>query len=54
MENEKIHIYQTPDGQTSIEVTLENDTVWLSQSQMTELFQSTKQNVSLHIKNIYK
>lgn len=54
MENNQIIIYQTPDGETSIDVTLDQDTVWLSQNQMAELFQSSKQNVSLHINNIFK
>jgi hypothetical protein len=49
----EILIYQSPDGKTRIDVTLSEDTVWLSQSQMAELFQTTKQNVSLHIKNIF-
>lgn len=49
-----IIIYQTEDGQASIEVRLENETVWLSQQQMGELFQQTKQNISLHINNIFK
>ena len=47
-------LYQTSDGQTRLEVRLENETVWLSQNQMAELFQTTKQNVSLHIRNIFK
>ena len=51
MENEII-IYQTQDGQTKIDVRIENETVWLTQNQMAELFQTTKQNISLHIKNI--
>ena len=50
----EIILYQTPDGGTSIDVKLENDTVWLTQSQMAELFQTTKQNISLHIKNAFK
>jgi len=54
MENNKIEIYQTPDGKASIEVKLEHDTVWLNQMQMVELFQQSKQNISLHIKNIFK
>ena len=54
MENDKIIIYQTEDGQTQIDVRLENDTVWLTQAQMVELFQTTKQNVSLHLNNLYK
>lgn len=53
MENEII-IYQTQDGQTKIDVRLKNETVWLTQNQMAELFQTTKQNVSLHIKNIFE
>lgn len=54
MENNQIIIYQTEDGETLIDVTLEQDTVWLSQSQMIELFKSSKQNISLHINNIFK
>lgn len=54
MEVDKIIIYQTEDGQTQIDVRLENETVWLTQAQMVELFQTTKQNVSLHLNNLYK
>ena len=55
METEnKIIIYQAEDGQTQIDVRLENDTVWLTQAQMVELFQTTKQNVSLHVSNVFK
>ena len=54
MENNQIVIYQTEDGQTQIDVRMENDTVWLTQAQMVELFQTTKQNISLHIGNVYK
>jgi hypothetical protein len=46
-------IYRTEDGHTKIDVRIEEDTVWLSQTQMTELFQTTKQNVSLHINNVF-
>ena len=46
-------LYQTEDNRTRIEVRLESETVWLSLNQMAELFQTTKQNVSLHIQNIY-
>jgi len=49
-----IILYQTDDGTSKIEVRLENETVWLSQAQMVELFQTTKQNISLHIRNIYE
>ncbi|MDR2712779.1 MAG: virulence RhuM family protein [Clostridiales bacterium] len=52
--NSEIIIYQTPDGQTKIDVYMEEETVWLTQAQMVELFQTTKQNVSLHINNIFK
>ena len=47
-----ILIYQTEDGRTRIDVRLENETVWLSQAAMVELYQTTKQNISLHIRNI--
>lgn len=50
----EIIIYQTPDHQTQIEVKFEEETVWLSQQQMTQLFKQTKQNISLHINNLYK
>ena len=52
--NNKIVIYQTEDGRTLLDVKLENETVWLTQAQMTEMFQTTKQNISLHINNIFK
>lgn len=48
-----IIIYQTEDGLTKIDVKIENETVWLSQQQMAELYNTTKQNISLHIKNIF-
>ena len=44
MEKDKIVIYQTEDGQTQIDVRLENETVWLTQAQMAELFQTDRQN----------
>lgn len=47
-------IYQAEDGKTRLDVRLENETVWLAQTQMAELFQTSKQNISLHIKNIFK
>jgi death-on-curing family protein len=50
----EIIIYQTEDKRNQIEVRLEDGTVWLNQSQMTELFGQTKQNISLHINNIFK
>jgi len=50
----EILIYQSPQGNTHIEVRMEGETVWLTQGQMAELFQTTKQNISLHIRNIFK
>ena len=52
-EQNQIILYR-PNDTISLEVRLENETVWLSQAQMTELFGSTKQNISLHINNIFK
>lgn len=52
--NSEILLYQTEDGQTKIDVRLDEETVWLSQVQMAELFQTTKQNLSLHIKNVFE
>ena len=51
--NSNILIYQTEDGQTKIEALLVDETVWLTQAQMVELFQTSKQNISLHIKSIF-
>jgi hypothetical protein len=53
MPGSELLLYQTEDGQTRVHVRLEDETVWLSQSAMVELFQTTKQNISLHIKNIF-
>lgn len=53
-DNNQIIMYQTEDGLTKIDVTLEDDTVWLNQAQMAELFQTTKQNISYHINNCFK
>lgn len=52
MENGEIVLYVAEDGKTTIRLRAEERTVWLTQLQMTELFQTTKQNISLHIKNI--
>ena len=49
-----IAIYQTPDGETIIDVRLEGDTVWLSRMQIAQLLHTQPQNVSLHIGNIYR
>ena len=53
-DNNKILIYTSDDGQIKIEVRLEDENVWLTQNAMAELFNTTKQNISLHIKNIFE
>lgn len=53
MNNSNIIMYTTEDGLTKIEVTFEEDTVWLSLEQMTELFQRNKSTISRHIKNVF-
>jgi hypothetical protein len=50
----EIILYQSSENQTTLEVRFEAETVWLTQAQMVELFDSTKQNISLHINNIFK
>lgn len=50
---ESIEIYKTPDGVSQVEVKFEEESVWLSQQQMASLFEQTKQNISLHIRNCY-
>ena len=52
-EKNNVVIYQLEDGKTKIDVKLEDETVWLSQQQMADLYDTTKQNISLHIKNIF-
>ena len=52
-ENNEIVLYQ-PDETIKLEVRLENETVWLTQQQMAELFVTTPQNITMHIRNIYK
>lgn len=47
-------IYQSEDGKTKIEVQLQDETVWLSQKHMAELFQTTVPNINLHLKNIFE
>ena len=53
-QNNKIILYNTEDGKTEIEVSLEGETVWLSQKQMAELFQTTVANINQHIGNVIK
>lgn len=52
--NSEILLYQTDDGLLKIQVRLENETVWLTQTDMVELFQSSKSNISEHIKHIFE
>ena len=54
MEEDKIVIYQTEDGQTQIDVRLEKETEWLTQAQMAELFQKDQSVVARHINNAFK
>ena len=54
MEENKIVIYQTEDGQTQIDVRLENETVWLTMAQMKSLFKSSRTNILEHIQHIYE
>ena len=49
----EVILYQ-PDNEVKLEVRLEDETVWLTQAQLAELFQTSKQNVSLHTNNIFK
>lgn len=54
MQNESnILIYQTEEGNTKIDVRLENETVWMTQKAIAELYQTSSQNITLHIRNIY-
>ncbi len=49
-DNNKILIYTTDDGQVKIEVRLEDENVWLTQNAMAELFDTTRNNITMHIK----
>src|ERR1700675_3333254 len=51
--NSSLLFYQTEDGKQRIEVRLENETVWLTQKLMSELFQTTPENITIHLKNIF-
>ena len=53
-QNASIEIYQTEDGEASVQVMLENETVWLTQRQMADVFDTSPENVLMHLKNIYK
>lgn len=50
----EIILYKTPNKDIKVEILLENETIWLSQQKIAELFDTTKQNISLHVKNIFE
>jgi len=54
MNNSAIEIFKSEDGKTHVQVILENDTVWLNQYQLEELFQTDRTSVNRHILNVYK
>ena len=54
MGNGDVIIYQSEDGRTCVEVRMEDESLWLSQQQMAELFQTSRTNVVEHIKHIYE
>ena len=54
MDRGEIIMYQTPDGVINLDVRLENEMIWLTQAQMIDLFDSSKANISEHIKHIYE
>jgi len=53
MPSGEIALYEAPDGQVRLDVRLERETIWLSQMQMAELFDTSTDNVGLHLKNVY-
>lgn len=53
-ENNQIIIYQTEDGQTQVDVRMENDTVWLTTNQMATLFERKESNIRRHVINVFK
>ncbi len=54
MKNSEIILYTTPQGNVKVEVLVREETVWLTQKMLAELFRTTKQNISLHLQNIFK
>ena len=52
--NSEIVLYTTPDGKVKIDTVFQNETIWLTQAKMAELFNCSSDNISLHLKNIYK
>lgn len=54
MDNGEIIIYRTADGETRLEVRMESDSVWLTQAQIAELFQTTPQNITMHTNHVFR
>lgn len=54
MTDNKVVLYQTPDGATSLDVRLEQETVWLTQDQMGELFGRERSVITKHLRNVFK
>lgn len=50
----EILVYEAPDGEVRVDVRLEQETIWLSQAQMAEVFETSADNISLHLRNIYR
>ncbi|WP_024336414.1 hypothetical protein [Desulfotignum balticum] len=53
-DDSRIQIYQSPVGETRVDVRFEHESVWLTQAQMGQVFDTTPENVLMHLKNIYK
>ena len=53
-DDSRIQIYQSPDGERRVDVRFEHESVWLTQAQMGQVFDTTPENVLMHLKNIYK
>jgi|TARA_Y100000389_G_scaffold195069_1_gene225927 hypothetical protein len=51
---DKLVIYQTKDSKTEIEVSFDQDTVWLTQQQISELFSTSRENITMHLKKIFQ
>ena len=54
MVDQKVQIFTSLDGQAQLKVAVEHDTFWLNQSQIAELFDTSMDNIELHLKNIYQ
>ncbi len=52
--NTELLIYQTPEGNTKVDVQMHDETVWMTQADMAKLFQTTPQNITMHLKSIFE